>query len=626
MKSSQIKFANADLKKIDFEVRPRSRFRFLFGIGFWLLALIITPFGAASILIAFLMGVALWFFSAGFYRIAFLGERVSLYVTQIFMNYFRLASRQFQDPLRIARDSRPPVLYLRSFNNDFKEDVVRWDLKTSEEILTSILNKIGPVLAVGRPDETRRGAFFLGAIRIYLGENWQSEVEKLMSISRLVVIESSFSEGLLWELNAVREKVKPEMVLISLLSSNENDRHVGRFLEIVSEVFSTTVRPRRDSVSFIYFGADWVCSTLSMPPAIRARSAREIRRAIMLILLDNGTISCKPNNAKENPDERWRREAEHPLTLGERPKPDKNWSIEIEAFERRLFEAKAKGPAGKKILIWTILVAILIAGIGGFRIYNRPDKKVVEALLNSASVCLQKKDYDCTFQNCNKMIEIDPSNPESFRCTAIAYANQDKYYEAVKSYDKVVELNATDLDAYYNRAVINFQWGVNYDRVIDDATQLIKLKPTSDRAYGLLGAAHFKKGDYDLAVTELSHAIRLNSGNTFHYFYRGNAYFAKQEYDRSIADYDRALVLDKKNFTAYSSRAIAYYLRPNPESKEADYFQAISDLNDAILANPDFANAYYQRASIYEKLGDLEMAEADRHEYERLKVKDADNK
>jgi hypothetical protein len=81
-----------------------------------------------------------------------------------------------------AKDNRPRVLYLRSFNDDaVTAGTVSGGLalgglavKTEEEQLAKIVNTIGPVVSVGKPGEELPE---LGSRRIYLrSEEWKEHV------------------------------------------------------------------------------------------------------------------------------------------------------------------------------------------------------------------------------------------------------------------------------------------------------------------------------------------------------------------------------------------------------------------------------------------------------------------
>ncbi len=146
----------------------------------------------------------------------------------------------------MSRDKRPPVLYLRPFEfDDFfaqaigganemkglfsQHPLYRWSplriletlkLQTSEEILAQTLKKVGPCITVGKPGLERP---IVGFSRFQVSnDRWQSEVKRLMQDSRLVVLCSGNTPGLLWELEQIAQNVKRDR-LILLIAPDTHD-------------------------------------------------------------------------------------------------------------------------------------------------------------------------------------------------------------------------------------------------------------------------------------------------------------------------------------------------------------------------------------------------------------------
>lgn len=151
-----------------------------------------------------------------------------LIVAAVFFRARRNAKRYRANALgSLARDARAPVLYLRSFAIDESANPDRRSLKTHEEDLALALRHIGPVVAVGEPNEKLP---LLGATRIYMKQdNWQQNIESLMSISRLVVIHAGLSDGLIWEIETAVRVTPPSRIIISFLSWTDLDE-AGRIV------------------------------------------------------------------------------------------------------------------------------------------------------------------------------------------------------------------------------------------------------------------------------------------------------------------------------------------------------------------------------------------------------------
>lgn len=172
----------------------------------------------------------------------------------------------------LTKDARDPVLYLRPFYYDLTSDSDRLDQTTDEELLTSVLQDIGPVVAIGDPDEDDhpdKSLPMLGAWRIYLDHSdWQTNVERLMSVSQLIVIHTGTSKGLTWEIGAAARQAGPSRLLISLLSWRDLDAfkrgtRYARFKEVaeleLTESLGTNISlpGAIGDALFIAFDRDW---------------------------------------------------------------------------------------------------------------------------------------------------------------------------------------------------------------------------------------------------------------------------------------------------------------------------------------------------------------------------------
>jgi hypothetical protein len=222
---------------------------------------------------------------------------------RVFRRGKRLLIRSAEET--IARDPRPYVLYLRAFNADVPASSVPehgdpnkfswWRFSvltafkfisprllfapplTEEEQIARAFKDVGPVIAVGPPDETKPP---LGAARIYVpAEEWQTHVSELVRNAGTVVIRiseesriapqsmlgmgsgSGLTQGLQWEVANVAREVPPDRLLFLIAASDEA---YGQFWSLVHDAFprglpavcDSKYRPGRVR-GMIGFGADW---------------------------------------------------------------------------------------------------------------------------------------------------------------------------------------------------------------------------------------------------------------------------------------------------------------------------------------------------------------------------------
>jgi hypothetical protein len=111
-----------------------------------------------------------------------------------------------------ARDPRPPVLLVRSFADDLLELEPRFEYfsrlfrtrVTLEEFVVGRVMSLGPVVAIGKPNEALSP---LGAAREYVfGPGWQARVSSLLDECSWAIAILGGTEGLRWEYEQILQR------------------------------------------------------------------------------------------------------------------------------------------------------------------------------------------------------------------------------------------------------------------------------------------------------------------------------------------------------------------------------------------------------------------------------------
>jgi hypothetical protein len=146
-----------------------------------------------------------------------------------------------------SHDTRPPILYLRSFADDdrrirthasrrqaYVERLASRSSDRFEAVLVWHLWTYGPVTAVGRPAERLPP---LGAAREYLDPaTWRDEIEERVQDAGAVVMVLGRSKGLLWELEAIVRlgATNKTMVVIPPIAEDERLERWKAFDELAT--------------------------------------------------------------------------------------------------------------------------------------------------------------------------------------------------------------------------------------------------------------------------------------------------------------------------------------------------------------------------------------------------------
>jgi hypothetical protein len=177
-------------------------------------------------------------------------------------------------------DTRQPVLYLRPFMLDEGSGgLIRrmifgggmWPVLFSvEEQLADAVASIGPLVAIGKPDEQLPTP---GAVRHYFGDTtWQTVVQNWLSKARVIILRPGMSEGLWWELKEAVAAMPAESLLLLVLKMKRADylcfsQLVNDRLDIRLPDFNEVSRWRRAS-GFIEFNAAWQARFLPLKASI----------------------------------------------------------------------------------------------------------------------------------------------------------------------------------------------------------------------------------------------------------------------------------------------------------------------------------------------------------------------
>lgn len=197
----------------------------------------------------------------------------------------RLLSRRA--PLILRRNSRRPILYLRSFVSDSRWFENWSDLfwmvaapgrtETAELSLSKAVRDIGPLIAIGKPGELLPP---FGAARMYVdGQRWQQAVEQLVKESQMVVFRTGATTSFWWEMQHVFQNCDPQKVLVYLPPRAKNRFEMYNVLrDRARGIFPHSLPDHPGDAIFLGFGPGWA------PRLYPARGPREISKLRQLIV------------------------------------------------------------------------------------------------------------------------------------------------------------------------------------------------------------------------------------------------------------------------------------------------------------------------------------------------------
>src|SRR5208283_2951885 len=97
------------------------------------------------------------------------------------------------------------------------------------------------------------------------------------------------------------------------------------------------------------------------------------------------------------------------------------------------------------------------------------------------------------------------------------------YQQAINDFNKAIELNPKDAEAYNNRGLA-YEYLGNHQKAINDYNKSIKLNPKDAMAYNNRGIAYEYLENHQQAINDFNKAIELNPKYAKAYYNRGIVY------------------------------------------------------------------------------------------------------
>lgn len=189
--------------------------------------------------------------------------------------------------------------------------------------------------------------------------------------------------------------------------------------------------------------------------------------------------------------------------------------------------------------------------------------------------------------------------------------------EAMKAFDKAIELDPNCANAYAARAAIYNWWG-QYFKALRDSEQAIKLDPNLAWGFNCRGVAHTGLMNYQEAIHDLNKALELSPKYIWPYCNRSWTYFMLKDYQKALEDANKAIDLDPEFSTAYFRKGRALALLN-------DFQEAVKSYDKAIELDPTYSWSFLYRGYAFLKIGRNEQAMEDFKKAASLGNNDAQN-
>ena len=225
--------------------------------------------------------------------------------------------------------------------------------------------------------------------------------------------------------------------------------------------------------------------------------------------------------------------------------------------------------------------------------YIRPQSE-----FEKATLLFCKGRFEEAIKEFDKTIQLNPNNPGYQYNKALALKELNRYEEAIKEFDKTIQLDPDNPD-YHNAKGIVLDGLGRFEEALEEFEKAIQLEPSDPYYYNNKGNLLAKLKKYDEAIREFDKAIILNPFDPRFYYNKGNALEEKGQYGEVLEEFEIAIRLDPNNSEYHNNKGRVL-------EKLGLHEEAIKEYDIAIELDPNNPEYYYNKALALCNLGRYE--------------------
>jgi lipoprotein NlpI len=164
--------------------------------------------------------------------------------------------------------------------------------------------------------------------------------------------------------------------------------------------------------------------------------------------------------------------------------------------------------------------------------------------------------------------------PEAFiayRGIGSAYESMGDHKQALRNFNKALELNPADSRSYLERGKVRELLG-GYSGAREDFEKAIEINPVFEQAYYNLGVIYdYYLGNPQRALEHYSTAIQLSPEYALAYNNRGVIYATMKDYHLALKDFNAAIQINNKDSVAFYNRGFVYLMLSSQSDAQRDF-------------------------------------------------------
>ncbi|WP_299489053.1 tetratricopeptide repeat protein [Acaryochloris sp. IP29b_bin.137] len=195
----------------------------------------------------------------------------------------------------------------------------------------------------------------------------------------------------------------------------------------------------------------------------------------------------------------------------------------------------------------------------------------------------QQKDYDAALYHMHRLVELQGLS-EDYLGQGILLDNLGWHKEAIRSFDKALDIKSDDFQSWNNRgyALFNLE---RYEEAIESWDNTLKIVEDFHLAWTNRGIALRYSGQYEEAISSFDKALALKPKDDSVWNSRGIALRYLGRYEEAIENFDEALKINPdRKFGKLNRAEMVFALNPNDKAYEV-LEDALNQLTDVAISN-----------------------------------------
>ena len=216
----------------------------------------------------------------------------------------------------------------------------------------------------------------------------------------------------------------------------------------------------------------------------------------------------------------------------------------------------------------------------------------------------------------DKAIELNPKDAYAWLGKGIALLELGRYEEALEAYDMMVELNPKDAAAWVGRGTALLGLG-RREEALKACDKVVELNPEDAAVWAGRGAVLLGLGRYEEALKAYDKAVELNPEVATAWRGKGTILGRLEKYEEALKAYDKAIELNPKDADVWVGKDVALL-------KLGRYKEALKALDKVIELNPKDASVWVVKGIILLEMDKYRKALEALDKAIELNPKDAD--